>query len=69
MQINGVAAASQAGINLEAERRCCADSKIVNYANSTFVPQMIVDFTTGTTTHAEDTYNPLCSCCNSVSMQ
>ena len=50
-------------INLEAERRCCADSKIVNYANSTFVPQMIVDFTTGTTTHAEDTYNPLCSCC------
>ena len=63
MQINGVAAASQAGINLEAERRCCADSKIVNYVNSTFVPQMIVDFTTGTTTHAETTYNPLCSCC------
>lgn len=65
MQINGVAAASQAGINLEAERRCCADNKIVNYANSTFVPQMIVDFTTGTTTHAENTYNPLCGCCNS----
>lgn len=63
MRINGVAAASQAGINLEAERRCCADSKIVNYVNSTFVPQMIVDFTTGTTTHAEETYNPLCSCC------
>lgn len=50
-------------INMEAERRCCADSKIVNYANSTFVPQMIVDFTTGTTTHSESTYNPLCSCC------
>lgn len=63
MRINGVAATVQAGINLEAERRCCADSKIVNYVNSTFVPQMIVDFTTGTTTHAEDTYNPLCSCC------
>lgn len=63
MRINGVAATSQAGINLEAERRCCADSKIVNYVNSTFVPQMIVDFTTGTTTHAEETYNPLCSCC------
>ena len=63
MQINGVAAASQAGINLEAERRCCADSKIVNYVNSTFVPQMIVDFTTGSTTHAENTYTPLCSCC------
>ena len=41
----------------------CADSKIVNYVNSTFVPQMIVDFTTGSTTHAENTYNPLCSCC------
>ena len=64
MRINGVAAASQAGINLEAERRCCADSKIVNYVNSTFVPQMIVDFTTGTTTHSENTYNPLCSCCS-----
>lgn len=63
MRINNVAAASQAGINLEAERRCCADSKIVNYVNSTFVPQMIVDFTTGTTTHAENTYNPLCQCC------
>lgn len=67
MRINGVAAASQAGINLEAERRCCADSKIVNYVNSTFVPQMIVDFTTGTTTHAENTYNPLCSCCSPCS--
>ena len=64
MRINGVAAASQAGINLEAERRCCADSKIINYVNSTFVPQMIVDFTTGTTTHSENTYNPLCSCCS-----
>ena len=64
MRINGVAAASQAGINLEAERRCCSDSKIVNYVNSTFVPQMIVDFTTGTTTHSENTYNPLCSCCS-----
>lgn len=68
MRINGVAAASQAGINLEAERRCCADSKIVNYVNSTFVPQMIVDFTTGTTTHAEDTYNPLYSCCSPCKM-
>ena len=63
MRINGVAAASQAGINLEAERRCCADGKIVNYVNSTFVPQVIADFTVGTTTHAESTYNPLCSCC------
>ena len=67
MRINGVAAASQAGINLEAERRCCADNKIVNYVNSTFVPQMIVDFTTGTTTHSENTYNPLCGCCSPYS--
>ena len=69
MRINGVAAASQAGINLEAERRCCADSKIVNYANSTFVPQMIVDFTTGSTTHSESKYNPLCSCCKPCGTQ
>lgn len=67
MRINGVAASATAGINLEAERRCCADSKIVNYVNSTFVPQMIVDFTTGTTTHSESTYNPLCSCCSPCS--
>ena len=64
MRINGVAAASQAGINLEAERRCCADNKIVNYVNSTFVPQTIAEPTIGTTTHTESIYNPLCSCCS-----
>ena len=63
MRINGVAASAQAGINLEAERRCCADNKIVNYVNSTFVPQTIVEPTVGTTTHQETTYNPLCGCC------
>lgn len=63
MRINGVAANAQAGIALEAERRCCADNKIVNYVNSTFVPQTIAEPTVGTTTHAEATYNPLCGCC------
>ena len=65
MRINGVASNAQAGIALEAERRCCADNKIVNYVNSTFVPQTIAEPTVGTTTHAETVYNPLCGCCNS----
>lgn len=62
MRINGVAASATAGINLEAERRCCADNKIVNYVNSTFVPQTIAEPTVGTTTHTETVYNPLCGC-------
>ena len=64
MRINGVAASATAGINLEAERRCCADNKIVNYVNSTFVPQTIAEPTVGTTTHTEAIYNPLCGCCS-----
>ena len=64
MRINNVASSAQAGINLEAERRCCADNKIVNYANATFAPQTVVDYTTGTTTHQETIYNPLCGCCD-----
>lgn len=63
MRINGVANAASAGIALEAERRCCADNKIVNYVNSTFVPQTIAEPTIGTTTRTETTYNPLCGCC------
>jgi hypothetical protein len=65
MRINGVAANACAAVNLEAERRCCADNKIVNYVNSTFVPQTIAEPTVGTTTHTETTYNPLCGCCGS----
>ena len=64
MRINGVAANAQAGINLEAERRCCADNKIVNYVNSTFVPQTIAEPTIGSATHSESIYNPLCGCCS-----
>lgn len=52
-------------INLEAERRCCADTAIVNYANATFYPKMVADVTVGTTTTAQTLYNPIpdCGCC------
>lgn len=64
MQINGVAANAQAAVALEAERRCCADNKIVNYVNSTFYPVNVADITTAATTTAREVYNPLCSCCS-----
>jgi hypothetical protein len=52
-------------IALEAERRSCADCKIVNYVNSTFAPRLITDFTAGTTSAAAQVYNPLAcgQCC------
>lgn len=49
-------------IAIEAERRECADNKIVNYANSTFVPKYIAEMTVGTGTTQSTTYNPLCGC-------
>ena len=53
-------------IALEAERRQCADCKIVNYVNSTFAPKLITDYTAGTTSAAAQVYNPLacgqCGC-------
>lgn len=54
-------------IALEAERRCCADNSIVNYANATFYPKLVADVTAGTTTTAQTLYNPIpkCGCCNS----
>lgn len=64
MKINGVAAQSQAGIALEAERRCCADNKIVTYVNGTFYPIEVSDITIGTTATSREVYNPLCGCCN-----
>lgn len=64
MKINGVAANAQASVALEAERRCCADNKIVAYVNGNFYPVSVADVTTGTTATARETYNPLCSCCN-----
>lgn len=54
-------------VNLEAERRACADGKIVSYVNGTFAPKLIADYTAGTTTTAANTYNPLC-CCNPATM-
>ena len=53
-------------IALEAERRCCGDNAIVNYANATFYPKMVADVTVGTTTTAQTLYNPIpdCGCCN-----
>lgn len=64
MKINGVAANATAAVALEAERRCCADNKIVSYVNGNFYPVSVADVTTGTTTTARETYNPLCGCCN-----
>lgn len=49
-------------IALEAERRSCADNKIVNYANSTFYPKYIADVTVGTGTTQQSIFNPLCGC-------
>ena len=46
-------------VNLEAERRQCADCKIVNYSNSTFTPKLITDYTAGTTSAVAQVYNPL----------
>lgn len=51
-------------VALEAERRCCADQRIVAYANGTFAPKVIVGFTPDTTsTTPANTYNPLCCEC------
>lgn len=52
-------------IALEAERRCCADNAIVNYANATFYPKSVADVTVGTTTTSQTLYNPIpdCGCC------
>lgn len=64
MKINGVAANAQASVALEAERRCCADNKIVSYVNGNFYPINVADITTAATTTARELYNPLCGCCN-----
>ena len=53
-------------IALEAERRQCADCKIVNYMNSTFAPKLIQTYAAGTEAGTPATvYNPLaCGQCN-----
>ena len=50
-------------IALEAERRCCADNKIVGYLNGNFQPLYVADMTPATTSVERTTYNPLCDCC------
>lgn len=55
-------------IALEAERRCCADNKIVGYLNGNFQPLYIADMTPATTSVERTTYNPLCTCCGSDKM-
>lgn len=49
-------------IELEAERRCCADNSIVNYANATYYSKLVSDLSAGTTTTAQPTYNPIPNC-------
>lgn len=50
-------------VQLEAERRQCADCKIVNYVNSTFAPRLITDYGAGTTSAVAQVYYPLgCGC-------
>ena len=58
-------------IALEAERRQCADCKIVNYVNSTFAPRLITDYTAGTTNAPAAVYNPLAcgQCCGGGNAQ
>lgn len=51
-------------IALEAERRCCADNKIVNYSNLMFYPVSVGDVTVGTTSTQRAIFNPLCGCNN-----
>lgn len=54
-------------IALEAERRQCADCKIVNYVNSTFAPKLVTTYAAGTTSAAAEVYNPLAcgqQCCS-----
>lgn len=52
----------------ERDERKCNDNTIINYVNATFYPKQTANVTTGTTTTAQPTYNPLpvstcgCSC-------
>lgn len=46
-------------VALEAERRSCADCKIVDYANSTFATKLVTEYGAGTTSAPLPTYNPL----------
>lgn len=49
-------------IAAETQARKCNDNILVNYCNQTFYPKLIASITAGTTTTAEETYNPLNNC-------
>lgn len=49
-------------VEIEAERRCCADNAIVNYSNATFYAKLIANITTGDTTTPQTLYNPIPDC-------
>lgn len=49
-------------IELERERRCCADNQIVDYLNGNFQPLYVADMTPATTSTERTTYNPLKNC-------
>lgn len=46
-------------IQIEAERRACADNSIVNYTNQTFYVKQVSDVETSNDTTAQTTYNPI----------
>ena len=46
-------------INRERDERKCNDNLIVTYTNATFYPKQVADVTVGTTTVAQNVYNPL----------
>ncbi|MCH5149869.1 MAG: hypothetical protein J1G30_04300 [Spirochaetales bacterium] len=61
--INGVRCQAKEWVDQEAERRCCADNKIVSYGNSVYAAQGVADPTYATTATAKAFYNPLtCQC-------
>lgn len=49
-------------IEIEAERRCCADNAIVNYSNATFYAKLIAGITATADTTPQSTYNPIPNC-------
>jgi hypothetical protein len=57
--INGVKCQAKEWVDQEAERRCCADNKIVCYSNSVFAPQGTANPTYATTATAKEFFNPL----------
>ncbi|MDE6746567.1 MAG: hypothetical protein K2J72_08010 [Oscillospiraceae bacterium] len=50
-------------VEMEAERRCCADNAIVTYANATFYAKLIAGITASTADATpQSTYNPIPNC-------